>query len=241
MVTMHAGGGDMTDDAALSRVHYELIQGLLGRGICPGTGELALSMGVTEDAVRRLLRGLADIHGVVLHPQTCEPWIVHPFSLTPSLNWVDGGGKGSWWAPCIWCALGIGVLAGGHVRIHTRIGAESQSLVIDVADGEPLRPDDVWVHFAIPPARAWDNVHRHCSLVLPFHSRAQIGDWCARHGTPEGEAAPLRQVAQLARLWYGTHANADWRKWTVAEAQDILARAGLTSEFWRLQPREGKF
>jgi len=231
----------MADDAALARLHYELIQGLLRRGVCPGNAELALAIGVTADEVHGLLRSLADAHGVVLHPRGCEPWIVHPFSLTPSLNWVDGGGNGSWWAPCIWCALGISVLAGGHVRIRTRIGAESQSLVIDVTDGEPRRLDEMWVHFAIPPARAWDNVHQHCSLVLPFHSRAQIADWCERHEVAEGEAVPLRQVAQLARLWYGAHANADWRKWTVAEAQDIFTRAGLTSEFWRLEAREGRF
>jgi len=230
-----------TDDAALSRLHYEIIQGLLRRGVCPDNAELAMTMSVPEDEVRGHLSSLADIHGVVLHPHSGDPWIVHPFSLTPSLNWLDGGANRSWWAPCIWCALGISVLAGGHVRIHTRIGAESQSLVIDVADGDPRRPDNVWVHFATPPARAWDNVHQHCSLVLPFHSRAQIGDWCQRHGLPEGEAVPLRQVAQLARLWYGTHANPDWKKWTVAEAQDIFTRAGLTTEFWRLQARQGKF
>jgi len=230
----------MADDAALARLHYELIQGILRNGVCPSNAELAPAMGIAEDEVRVLLRTLADGHGVVLHPHVCEPWIVHPFSLTPSPNWV-GGAHGSWWAPCIWCALGISVLAGGHVRIHARIGAESQSLVIDVTDGEPRRQDGVWVHFAIPPARAWDNVHRHCSLVLPFHSQVQIEDWCARHRVKRGEAVPLRQVAQLARLWYGTHANADWRKWTVAEAQDIFTRAGLVSEFWRLEAQEGKF
>src|ERR1700677_3871423 len=56
--------------------------------------------------------------------------VVHTFSTTPTLHWVDGGRR-SWCAPCIWCALGIATLAGGHVTIHTRICAESKSLVID--------------------------------------------------------------------------------------------------------------
>ncbi len=43
-------------------------------------------MGVALEQVEQLLRSLADSHGVVLHPYTCEPWVIHPFSLTPT-NW----------------------------------------------------------------------------------------------------------------------------------------------------------
>jgi len=75
------------------------------------------------------------------------------------------------------------------------------------------------VHFAIPPAQAWQNVHQHCSLVLPFRSPEEIRAWCERHQLPHGEAAPLPEVARLARLWYGAHADPDWHKWTVAEAK----------------------
>ena len=97
------------------------------------------------------------------------------------------------------------------------------------------------VHFAIPPAQAWNNVHRHCALVLPFRSREEIGAWCARHGIPPGEAVPLEQVAGLARTWYGRHADRDWRKWTIAEAQAIFRRAGLDSPFWDLGSVKGRF
>jgi hypothetical protein len=58
---------------------------------------------------------------------------------------------------------------------------------------------------------------------------------------PEGEAVPLGQVARLARAWYGTHAEPDWRKWTVAEAEEIFRTVGLTSEFWQLGKQEGAF
>jgi hypothetical protein len=185
------------------------------------------------------MRDLAAIHGVVLHPHVCEPWVIHPFSLTPTINWTRSE-KGSWWAPCVWCALGVTALVGGQTRIHTRYGAEAEPLVIEVADGLPAR-EDVWVHFAIPPVRAWDNVHQHCALVLPFHSEAEIGDWCYRYGVPMGQAVPLRQVARLAGEWYGTHASPQWRKWSVAEAQKIFTRAGLDAEFWQLRARSGHF
>lgn len=194
---------------------------------------------MTEAQVQSLFQDLASTHGVVLHPHACEPWVIHPFSLTPTLNWIAGE-TGSWWAPCIWCALGVAVLVGGSTRIHTRYGAESEPLIIQAVNGKPVR-NDVVVHFAIPPSRAWDNVHQHCSLVLPFHSPDGIGDWCNRHGIGMGEAVPLHTVADLARAWYGCYADRNWRKWTVQQAQEIFAGVGLTSEFWRIASRQGHF
>lgn len=217
----------------LSQVHRELIRSLMGTGACPKRAELAKRMEVSETEIELLLSELSEIHGVVLHPYACEPWLVHPFSTTPTAHFVEGQ-DGSWWAPCIWCGLGIASLVGGETRIHTRIGAEVEPLVIRIDNGEPVDHQDIWVHFAIPPSRAWANVHEHCSMVLPFRSREDILSWCSRHALPHGEAVPLDQVAQLAKVWYGTHADANWHKWTLAEAQEIFARSGLVSPFWDL-------
>lgn len=228
------------DERALSRLHYELIRGLVERGACPTNSDLAHIMAVTPAGLEELLRSLSDIHGVVLHPHACQPWVIHPFSLTPTINWVEGQ-PGGWWAPCVWCALGVAALVGGEVRVHTRYGGEAESLTITVIDGHPVSFDEVFVHFAIPPRRAWDNVHQHCAMVLPFRSADQIREWCERHRLPHGEAVPLNQVARLARIWYGSHADSDWRKWTVPEAQGIFRQAELHSDFWDLGAGSGKF
>jgi hypothetical protein len=232
--------GRMVDERALSQLHHQLIRGLIDKGACPTNSDLANQMSLPPGRVEHLLRSLADIHGVVLHPHTCEPWIIHPFSLTPTINWIEAQ-RASWWAPCVWCALGVTTLVGGEVRIHTRYGAEGEPLIIAVVDGEPRGCEDVHVHFAIPPAKAWDNVHQHCSMVLPFRSEKSIDDWCARHRLPRGEIVLLPEVARLANSWYGCYSNSDWRKWSVAEAQDIFSQAGLRSRFWDLGARSGKF
>jgi hypothetical protein len=230
----------MSDEQVLTLLHYHLIRGLIERSACPSNSELAREMGVSGAHLEKLLQGLSDIHGVVLHPHICEPWIVHPFSTTPTIHWVEGNERG-WWAPCVWCAFGVAVLVGGNVRIHTRLGGEDEPLTITVVDGKPAGCDDVWVHFAIPPAQAWQNVHQHCAMVLPFRSPDDIRNWCGRHRFVQGEAVPLRQVASLAQLWYGSHADRSWRKWSVPEAQDIFRQAGLDSEFWELGEKSGKF
>ncbi len=228
----------MATEPLLSRLHYELIRGLIEDCACPTNSDLAHRMKLPPARVEELLRSLSDIHGVVLHPHACEPWIVHPFSLTPTLHWIESR-RGGWWAPCVWCALGVASLVGGEVYVHTRFAAEAEPLAIPVVDGQPVGLEDVHVHFAIPPARAWDNVHQHCSLVLPFRSAEAIQQWCNRHRLPHGQAVPLHQVARLATIWYGSHAAPNWHKWTVAEAQYIFDRAGLRSDFWDLGLKTG--
>jgi hypothetical protein len=224
----------------ISQIHHALIRGLVETGACPSAADLAGRLGWELPEVEKLLRQLEAIHGVVLQPHVGEPWIVHPFSSTPTLNWIEGERAG-WWAPCVWCAFGVAALVGGKVRIHTRIGGESEAVAIPVIDGAPAGPADLVVHFAIRPVRAWDNVHQHCSLVLPFRSAHDIGTWCERYRQPRGEAVPLHQVARLAKIWYGSHADPDWHKWTIAEAQQIFHDAGLTSSFWDLGAKSGRF
>jgi hypothetical protein len=230
----------MTGEAELGRLHYYLIGGLLRDGRCPTTDELAAALGLTEQATTEWLRDLAAIHGVVLHPHVDEPWIVHPFSTTPTLNFIESA-HGSWWAPCLWCAFGVATLAGGACRIHSRLGAAAETVVIHTDGGHALSHQDMVVHFAIPPARAWQNVHQHCALVLPFASERDIAPWCQHRGVTMGEAVPLERVALLARAWYGDHANPQWRKWSIDEAQALFHGAGLTSSFWDLPVGDQRF
>lgn len=184
----------------IGRLHYEIVRSLLDEGACPANAELERRLGITDAALESLIAEAAAGHALVPHPHVAEPWVVHPFSLTPTLNWVEGPTHG-WWAPCIWCAFGIAALAGGRVSIHTRIGAEREPLVIPVKGGESETTEDICVHFAIPPARAWNNVHQHCALVLPFRSVDAIGDWCHRHNQPQGEpGAALVRPARPFRL-----------------------------------------
>ena len=217
----------------LADVHAIMIQRFLETGRLPEAKHIAASLDIALSELTERLNRLSDLHGVVLHPRTPEPWVVHPFSTTPTLHFVEGQRHG-WWAPCIWCSLGVAQLAGGKVRIHTRLGSESEPVILDVEDGVPLDTEDIVIHFSIPPRNAWNNVHQHCSLVLPFQSEADIVAWCEKHGQSYGEAVPLATTAKLARRWYGPYAKPSWRKWTVEQAQEIFQESGLTSPFWEL-------
>jgi len=219
------------------RVHAAILRTVVERGFAPGVDELAAGLGVDAGAIAASLARLVDNHAVVLQPGRLEPWIVHPFALSPTTVWVEGRDRG-WWAPCMWCALGIGALV-GDARIHARLGGEREAVTFTVRDGE-VDGDGV-VHFLRPPRDAWDNVVDWCANVQPFGSSADVDAWCARHGRRRGSVHPVAQVADLARRWYGRHLDPDWKKWTTAEAQEIFGAAGLAGEFWAVDTTSGRF
>jgi hypothetical protein len=143
------------------------------------------------------------------------------------------GSRHGWWAPCIWCGLGIAALVREDVVIHSRLGGEVEGIDLHVRQGAVVQ-DDMVVHFAVPPRNAWDNVHYYCSTVLAFESESQVEAWSIRHGIPKGAVVPISQVMSLATAWYGGHAAPDWKKWSIDQARAIFARAGLTGPFWDL-------
>jgi len=102
-----------------------------------------------------------------------------------------------------------------------------------------VREDDIVTHFAVPFGSAWDNVHHYCATVLPFRSEEDVDAWSRRHPIPKGAVVPIAQLAELARVWYGKHADHDWEKWSIAQARQIFEQVGLTGPFWALETDAG--
>ena len=222
-----------------SLIHHLVIQGLLDTGRAPTLTELEDRSKLSPTELERALRSLEATHGIVLHPHSCEPWIVHPFSTSPSHTWVATRTRG-WWAPCVWCALGISALSDTDTVIHTRIGAEADPLQIRTRSGVP-HDSSLWVHFPEPPRVAWRNVHHFCARLVAFHQPEDAAPWAERHGFPLGQMLPIAQLGDLAQRWYGRHADRHWAKWTITQAREIFTASGLTGPFWELPDAKGKF
>lgn len=222
-----------------SLVHHAYIEALLNTGRMTSAAAVARQLSVEPHEVVASLRELARTHGLVLHPHVAEPWVIHPFSGSPTATWVECGDCG-WWAPCIWCACGIAALAKADVAIHSRIGGQAEAVTIHVSNGQ-VAERELLVHFSSPPRDAWNNVHHFCATVLPFRSADQAHCWSRKHGLPLGAVIPLPQVMELARAWYGGHADRNWRKWSVRQANEIFASVGLTGPFWDIPDEEGWF
>jgi hypothetical protein len=216
---------------AQALAHHLLIEGIIAQGHAPRREHLAREMGIPVREIEALYRGMAENHALVLHPHEPEPWIIHPFSLSPTATWVEYDRRG-WWAPCMWCAFGILALASDDKGIvHTRLQGEAEALDV-LVDGDNIAPADLIIHFSVQPRHAWDNVHHTCATCLPFRSEAQIDQWSRNHDLSRGQGVPIKTLARFARTWYSRHRDRHWRKWSVDQAQAVFDQFGMIGPFW---------
>lgn len=220
-------------------LHHAILRHLVDQGTAPSLAHLTQQFSTDTATMTQALRALEADHGVVLHPHTPEVWIAHPFATAPTPFVVRQGDR-LWWGNCAWCSLGVAALLGGDgVQIQTTLGAEGQPVTVHIDDHQVR--EDLWVHFPIPMARAWDNVSFTCSTMLLFDSEAAVDAWAARHALPRGDVQPIGKVYEFARVWYGRHLDEDWRKWTTQEAQAIFDRFGFTGPIWQLAASQERF
>ena len=67
-----------------SKLHHLIITSIIKHGRAPTISEMALNYKATTQKIRDALQKLQDYHGVVLHPNSDEIWVCHPFSLAPT-------------------------------------------------------------------------------------------------------------------------------------------------------------
>jgi hypothetical protein len=72
--------------------------------------------------------------------------------------------------------------------------------------------------------------------MLLFRSEEHVDRWCRANGRPRGALFTPQQMWIVAEDWFHRRLAPDWRRHSLEEAQALFARAGLTSDFWRLTP-----
>lgn len=228
-----------TDRVNNSILHYTIIKFIIDYGYAPENSELVQLLNAPEAEVRLGLLNLQTDHGVVLHPNSEKIWVIHPFSLAPTLFLVRCGDQ-EWWGNCAWCSLGIAALLDKDVTITTILGANSKQIDVHIEEGK-LREANLFVHFPIRMVNAWDNVIYTCSTMLLFENEDQIDAWSKRHRIAKGDVQPIAKIWEFAKVWYGNHLNPKWKKWTAEEAKAIFDQFGLTSETWRISASALRF
>ncbi len=67
-----------------------------------------------------------------------------------------------------------------------------------------------------------------------LRSEEHLARWLSGNGWSAGATMTAATLHQLARRWWLTRLDPDWRPRPPAESQRILDELGLTGEFWRL-------
>ncbi|HWA35436.1 MAG TPA: alkylmercury lyase family protein [Cyclobacteriaceae bacterium] len=213
-------------------LRYHVSQFIFDHGFAPNALQLANRLNCQADEILAGLDELARNNAIVLHPNSHDIWVAHPFALFPTLFWVRAEGK-QWWCNCAWCALGLAALCKGAVDIHTKLGGEEHPIKIEIRNGKIVQ-DQYVVHLATPASKLWSNVIYTCSMALIFENEFEINKWCIRHNKPKGEAVKINKVSELAKAWYGNHLSPEFQVKTKDVATGIFRQVGLTSKHWQL-------
>ena len=67
-----------------------------------------------------------------------------------------------------------------------------------------------------------------------LRSEEHLERWLGALGREPGATLTPPQLNELARRWWWTRVDADWRPRAAADSQAILEDLGLTSGFWQL-------
>ena len=135
-------------DARLRLFVYRCI---LRHGKSPTVAEMAARLVSSSKKVRASLARLSQSHAF-MQQENGELWRAAPFSCIPTAFPVTVG-KRSWYANCIWDALGIPAILGKDARIGASCGCCNFDMPIEVKDGK-LRSAKGLIHIAVP-ARDW--------------------------------------------------------------------------------------
>ncbi len=221
----------MTDELQNS-IRYQVNRFIFDNGFAPTTDQLSKLLDIDRSEIENGLTALQDNHAIVLHPNSFDIWVAHPFALFPTLFWVKTADK-QWWGNCPWCSFGIASLTKTDTNIFTKLKGQHEPLKIEIKDNKIVQ-HDYFVHFPIPANKFWDNVIYTCSMMLIFKDENEIDEWCKQYNKPKGEVLPIQQVWELAQIWYGNYLDTDFKRKTKEIAENMFEKVGLTSNFWKL-------
>ena len=71
-----------------------------------------------------------------------------------------------------------------------------------------------------------------------LRSEEHLANWLGANGWEPGASMSAPTLNELARRWWRTRLEPDWRPRSAAESQAILDEVGLTGRFWQLVPVE---
>lgn len=138
-------------------VRLELFRVAAATGRVPSEVEVAERLAEPREAVTDAIRRLADGKALILAPGGTSIWAANPFCAVPSGFRVRTHER-TYWAICIWDALGIPASLSADATIETDCGdACGERLLLTIRDGSLADGEGV-VHFGVPAARFWENI-----------------------------------------------------------------------------------
>lgn len=128
---------------------------IVATGKVPALAQAAAGMSSSEAAVRAAYCRLSESHAFML-TESGELWRTAPFSAVPTPFPVESGGH-TYYANCIWDALGIPAMLGQDAIIPASCACCNLAMTLQVEAGS-LLPHKGLIHVAVPARRWYEDV-----------------------------------------------------------------------------------
>jgi Alkylmercury lyase len=141
----------LAHDQLDERVRLFVYQHILRRQKSPTVAEIAKALACSTKRIRDSLSRLSESHAFMLQANG-ELWRAAPFSCIATSFPVTVG-KFSWFANCIWDALGIPAMLAEDAIIDASCGCCNYEMPVQVKSGRLVSGKGL-IHIAVP-AREW--------------------------------------------------------------------------------------
>ena len=138
-------------------VRLHIFAELLSHGAPPSVGATATALGLSEEEATAAYDRLATGRVIVLRPGTRDVLMAAPLSAVPTRYVVRMPDGRSHYGNCVWDALGVMVMLRSDGDVVATCPDCEAPLELSVRNGQ-LEPSDAVVHFAVPPARWWEDI-----------------------------------------------------------------------------------
>ena len=133
------------------RLRKLIYRHFLTEGCAPTLAQMATQLSRSLPDIRDGLQRLSQTHAFVSQ-ENGELWRAAPFSAIPTAFPVQVG-KHSWYANCVWDALGIPAMLHKEGRILASCGCCNYAMTLTVKNGALQQKEGI-IHIAVP-ARQW--------------------------------------------------------------------------------------
>ena len=148
---------EKTFDELDKQVRFHVYDTVMNSGKIPTAAETAYSLGQTGDEIGASFQRLAEAHILVLQKGRGEILMANPFSAIPTPFVVTTAGGTSFYANCIWDAMGVPAMLGRAALIEASCGCCSTAMTVEIKNRSVVNPKGI-AHFAIPAKRWWDDI-----------------------------------------------------------------------------------
>lgn len=125
-------------------------------GRVPTLAQIAEALRQAGGAVGESLKRLQAEHILVLAPGTTNIWLADPFADVPTSFKVKARGR-TYWAICIWDALGIPATLHADATISTSCGDCGEPMTLEVRGDALVRSEGI-IHFGVQARNWWENI-----------------------------------------------------------------------------------